>query len=137
LEHHLGLLGVQNLLSVDTHCAVACILCLQPGLDLQEHLQKEAALKKMGCTLQPHMVVCEDMNNIDNLDISIAYAVIQSNVYYELPTIVAAVDVCVSVLCDGFELWSRGKVVMGLHAERTMIFTPDTTMQGQKYYSFS
>ena len=77
-------------------CAVAYILCLQPGLDLQEHLlQKEAALKKVGCTLQPHVVVvCEDINNMDNLNISIAYTVIQSNVYYELPTVVPAVLKC-------------------------------------------
>jgi len=50
----------------------------------------------MSLTLQPHVIVlCEDITNIDAVDGSIAYAVIQSNLYYKLPTVVAAVDVCI------------------------------------------
>jgi len=40
------------------------------------------------------------------------------------------------MLCHGFKLFSWGKVIVDLHAERTVIFTPDKMMLGEKYYCF-
>jgi hypothetical protein len=56
---------------------------------LSEHLQaKESAMKAMGLTLQPHVVViCEDIDKLDAVGGSVSSAVIQSNLFYELPTL--------------------------------------------------
>jgi hypothetical protein len=49
----------------------------------------------MGLALQPHVVVvCEDLDKLGATSGSSAYAVVQSNMYYEMASIVAAVDVC-------------------------------------------
>jgi hypothetical protein len=61
-------------------------------------LNKESAIKAMGITLQPHVIViCDDVNQLDAVGGSVSFAVIQSNLYYELPSVVAAVDTCVKV----------------------------------------
>ena len=60
---------------------VAAEVCL-PGLDLQQHLlQKEANLKTMGLTVQPHIIVIsDDINSVDAVNGSITYAVIHSTI---------------------------------------------------------
>lgn len=58
-------------------------------------LDKERRLKSMGLTLQPHVVVvCDDLDKLDMLNGSVAYAVIQSNLYYQVASVSAAVEVC-------------------------------------------
>ena len=69
----------------------------------------------MGLTLQPRVIViCEDINSVDTVDGSIPYAIIQSNLCYELLIIVAAVDVCIKA-CFVMDLCNWGTVIMGLH----------------------
>ena len=92
----------------------------------------------MGLTLQPHVIViCEDINSVDTVDGSIPYAIIQSNLYYELLIIVAAVDVCIKA-CFVMDLsYAVGAQSSWVYIRKdSMIFTPDTMMLGQKYYSF-
>ena len=69
---------------------------VQPGLDMRDHLlKKESLMKSMGLTLQPHVVVvCEDIGKLDTINGSVAYAVIQSNLYYEMASVLAAADTC-------------------------------------------
>lgn len=71
----------------------------QAGLDLQQHLlNKESAMKTMGMSLQPHVVViCNDIDKLDTVGGSVSYAVIQSNLYYQMPTVMSAVDACLKV----------------------------------------
>lgn len=48
---------------------------VKPGLDIEHHLkEKEQNLKKMGLSLQPHVVVCEDLDKLDAVGGSSAYA---------------------------------------------------------------
>ena len=63
---------------------------------MQDHLlEKEALVKQFGLTVQPHVVViCEDIEQLDTIDGSVAYAVIQSNLFYETPSVIAACDAC-------------------------------------------
>ena len=94
-------------------------------------------MKTMGLTLQPCVIVIsEDMNN-DTVDGSIPYAIIQSNLCYKLLIIVAAVDVCIKA-CFVIDLsYAVGAKSSWVYIRRdSMIFTPDTMMLGQKYYSF-
>jgi hypothetical protein len=80
---------------------------LQPGLDLQAYLfSKEQKLKKLGLTLQPHVVIlCEDTDKLGSGPGGcVAYAVIQSNLVYEVPSVMAAVDICI-----------KGCFVLNLH----------------------
>lgn len=50
-------------------------------------------MKSMGLSLQPHVVViCEDPSKKDAFGGSVAFAVIQSNIFYEMSSIVAAAD---------------------------------------------
>jgi len=75
-------------------------------------------LKTMGLTLQPCVIVIsEDINNVDTVDGSIPYAIRQSNLYYKLLIIVAAVDVCIKA-CFVMDLsYAVGAVIMGLHQQ--------------------
>ena len=51
-------------------------------------------LNKKGIHLQPHVVVlCNDVEDIDDGKY-VAFSVITSDLIYEMPTVVAAVDVC-------------------------------------------
>ena len=52
----------------------------------------------MGLSLQPHVVViCDDTDKLDTVGGSVSYAIVQSNLYYEMPTLLAAVDTCIKV----------------------------------------
>jgi hypothetical protein len=67
----------------------------QLGLDPKEHLtSEEVSLRAMGLTLQPHVIVSYE--NLDKFETvrSAAYAVIQSNLYYEMASVLAAVESC-------------------------------------------
>jgi hypothetical protein len=72
-------------------------LYFQPGLDLEAHLQrKQESVRKMGLTLQPHVVVlCEDMEKLGSVGGDVVYAVIQSNLYFQVPTVMSAIDICI------------------------------------------
>jgi hypothetical protein len=63
---------------------------------MRDHLEKkERHMKTMGLTLQPHVVVvCEDLEKLDTVNGSVAYAVIQSNLFYEMASVLAAADTC-------------------------------------------
>jgi hypothetical protein len=69
----------------------------QPGLDLETHLQrKQESVRKMGLNLQLHLVVlCEDMEKLGSVGGDLVYAVIQSNLYFEVPTVMSAIDMCI------------------------------------------
>lgn len=61
-------------------------------------------MKAMGLTLQPHVVViCEDIDKLDAVGGSVSSAVIQSNLFYELPTVLSALDTCIKA-CFVFNL---------------------------------
>lgn len=61
-------------------------------------------MKTLGLSLQPHVVViCEDISQLDGIGGSIAFAVVQSNLFYEMPSVVAAVDACIKA-CFVFNL---------------------------------
>jgi hypothetical protein len=48
----------------------------------------------MGLTLQPHVIViCEDIDQLGGE--VVVLAVIQSNLFYEVATVMAAIDVCI------------------------------------------
>jgi hypothetical protein len=52
-------------------------------------------MKAMGLPLQPHVIVIiEDDQKIGSTE-SVVLAVLQSNVFYEMPTVMAAVDTCI------------------------------------------
>jgi hypothetical protein len=70
---------------------------MQPGLNLQQLLvQKETSLKAKGLSLQPHViVVVSDIEHLDSISDSIAYAVIQSNLFFQMPSLIAALDTCI------------------------------------------
>jgi hypothetical protein len=54
--------------------------------------------------LQPHVVVlCEELSKLDAVGGSIAFSVIQSNLFYEMPSVAAAVDTCLKA-CFVFNL---------------------------------
>lgn len=57
-------------------------------------LTKECHLRKMGLHLQPHVVVvCENVTDIENNE-GVVLAVIQSNLFFQVPSIVTGIDVC-------------------------------------------
>jgi hypothetical protein len=50
----------------------------------------------MGLSLQPHVIVItDDMDKLGANDGTVVLAVVQSNLYYELPTVMAAIDTCI------------------------------------------
>ena len=52
-------------------------------------------MKTMGLALQPHVVVIvEELDHIGANDGAVCLAIIQSNLFYEMPTVMAAVDAC-------------------------------------------
>ena len=54
-------------------------------------IAKESNLKKMG---QPHVVViCDNLSEIGFWD-CVTLAVIQSNVYYDIPSVLSGIDTC-------------------------------------------
>lgn len=67
---------------------------LQPGLDLQKHIEdKTAALKRLNLQLQLHVVVlCSSLPS--PRDDAVCYAVLQNRVFYECCSLLEAVDVC-------------------------------------------
>lgn len=72
---------------------------------MEHHLkEKEQNLKKFGLSLQPHVVViCDDFDKLDAVGGGSAFARIQSNLYYEMASIAAAVDLCLKA-CFVFNL---------------------------------
>jgi len=71
-------------------------LCLQPGLDLPTYLSdKSASLTKKNCgQLQPHVLLLSDSQG-DPANDQTVYAVIQGGLFYEMSSVVEAVDVCI------------------------------------------
>ena len=49
----------------------------------------------MGLTLQPHVIlIMDDLEKIGANDGAVILAIVQGNLYYEMPTVMAAVDTC-------------------------------------------
>jgi hypothetical protein len=65
---------------------------LQPGLDLNNHLSAKGKilLEKNAGAFGPHVLVLSD----DERDVAV-YAVVQGNLFYEAPSVLDALDICV------------------------------------------
>jgi len=74
---------------------ILVMFLFQPGLDLKAHLKTIADnLRQKGLRLQPHVVViCEDLSDIGSPN-CVAFAVITSELFFEVNSIMSAVDSC-------------------------------------------
>lgn len=113
MSHYQGKPAVIYLVCKVTEILNTCSICLciiinvylmlfldcQLGLDLDEYLHcKEAAMKAMGLALQPHVIVIKDSHDkLGTNDGTVCLAIVQSNMFYEMPTVMAAVDTCPKV----------------------------------------
>jgi hypothetical protein len=69
-------------------------LSLQPGLDLQQYIEKKAdQLKRYHIKVQPQVVVLSE--NLTTVQNAVFYAVLQNRVFYECQSLLEAVDVCI------------------------------------------
>ena len=74
-------------------------------------------MKTMGLPFQPHVVlIMEDTDKIGEKDGAVVIAVVQSNLFYEVPTVMAAVDTCLK-FCYAFGLLPWCQVILVVFAE--------------------
>jgi hypothetical protein len=86
---------------------------------------KESIVKKMGLNFQPHVsVVSEDITDIGNSESSVL-AVIQSNLYFQVPSIVAGINICFKA-CFVFHLGYGNAAKSSWHFLQKSVFSIDT-----------
>ena len=65
-------------------------------MDIVKYLdQKARQLAKRNSKLQPHVIVlCKEMERLSQRDSCVCYAVVQGQAFYETPSVLEAVDIC-------------------------------------------